>query len=134
MSSYTSLLCHDLEMINVILVDDETDLFPLFNIKFKREIRNKEIKFNFFTSAKDVLEYIESSETGMFNYILSDINMPDMDGLELLEVIKKNNNSQKVFIISSYKREDYNLRAKQLGADGFLQKPIDFKKLKEILL
>jgi len=121
-------------MINVILVDDETDLFPLFNIKFKREIRNKEIKFNFFTSAKDVLEYIESSDEGIFNYILSDINMPDMDGLELLQVIKKNNDSQKVFIISSYKSEDYNVKAKQLGADGFLHKPIDFGKLKEILL
>ncbi|OUS00223.1 hypothetical protein A9Q84_01940 [Halobacteriovorax marinus] len=120
--------------MNVILVDDETDLFPLFNIKFKREIRNNDIKFNFFTSAKDVLEFIESSDKGEFNFILSDINMPDMDGLELLEVIKKNNDTQKVYIISSYKSEDYNIKAKKLGADGFLQKPIDFKYLKEILL
>jgi YesN/AraC family two-component response regulator len=120
-------------MINVILVDDETDLFPLFNVKFKREIRNKEIKFNFFTSAKDVLEFIESSSDETFNYILSDINMPDMNGLELLDSIKRYNEKQKVYIISSYKSEDYNVKAKQLGADGFLQKPIDFKILKELI-
>lgn len=120
-------------MINVILVDDETDLFPLFNVKFKREIRNKEIKFNFFTSAKDVLDFIESSKEETFNYILSDINMPDMNGLELLDSIKRFNDKQKVYIISSYKSEDYNLKAKKLGADGFLQKPIDFKILKELI-
>lgn len=121
-------------MINVILVDDETDLFPLFNVKFKREIRNNEIKFNFFTSARDVLDFIESSDGEAFNYILSDINMPDMNGLELLDAIKKRNEKQKVLIISSYKSETYNVKAKRLGADGFLEKPIDFNTLKGLIL
>ncbi|MDD0851879.1 response regulator [Halobacteriovorax sp. GB3] len=121
-------------MRSIVLVDDETDMFPLFNIKFKKEIKKNEIKFIFFSSAQDALTFIKGTPPDKFQYIISDINMPNMDGLELLREIKDRDQHQKVYMISGQQSLDAKKEAKELGADGFLKKPINFQELKDLLL
>ncbi|EQC49134.1 response regulator receiver domain protein [Bacteriovorax sp. BSW11_IV] len=121
-------------MRNILLVDDETDMFPLFNIKFKKEIKKGEVKFIFFSSSIDALNFIKGASPEDFELVISDISMPDMDGLELLREIKLNDLKQKVYIISGLKNEALVDRARGLGAAGFLDKPIDFNELKELIL
>lgn len=121
--------------MNILVVDDETDVQPLFEQRFRREIRSGEFKFNFANSGEQALEVLQvlASEAVL---ILSDINMPGMSGLELLRHIKKDFQQPPppmVMMITAYgDTENYN-QAMQLGADDFLTKPLDFVALKNKL-
>jgi CheY-like chemotaxis protein len=120
--------------MNILVVDDEHDVKDLFEQKFRKEIRNGEVKFGFALSGEDALHYLSdlSHEAVL---ILSDINMPGMSGLELLEKIKAKDTKPQpmVMMVTAYgDAENFN-KAKELGADDFLTKPVDFMLLKEKL-
>ncbi|MGI8580648.1 MAG: response regulator [Chitinophagaceae bacterium] len=120
--------------MKVLVVDDEQDMKMLFEQRFRKEIRERKMDFAFAIAGEQALEYLD-----LHNHeavlILSDINMPGMTGLELLEHIKKKYEAPPpvVMMITAYgDQENYNL-AMRLGADDFLTKPIDFKLLKQKL-
>ncbi len=120
--------------MKVLVVDDEKDVQTLFMQRFRKEIKRGEMDFVFAFSGEEALEIMK----GLIHeavLILSDINMPGMSGLELLGHIKQNYDKPPpiVMMITAYgDQENYNT-AKQLGADDFLTKPVDFKLLKEKL-
>jgi CheY-like chemotaxis protein len=120
--------------MKILVVDDEKDVQLLFQQRFRREIRKGDLDFVFAFSGEEALKVMENlvSEAVL---ILSDINMPGMSGLELLEHIKKNyvKPPPKVMMITAYGDEENYNTAKRLGADDFLTKPVDFKLLKEKL-
>jgi len=66
-----------------------------------------------------------------FLLVLSDINMPGKSGIELLQIIKEDHPSIKVFMVSAYNDSEYRLKATESGADDFIAKPVDFNILKE---
>ncbi len=120
--------------MKILVVDDERDVQLLFQQRFRKEIKNNELNFVFAFSGEEALTYLEdhSHEAVL---ILSDINMPGMSGLELLEKIKKNfvKPPPVVMMITAYgDRENYDTAIK-LGADDFLTKPVEFSILKEKL-
>ncbi|MEO6315376.1 MAG: response regulator [Chitinophagaceae bacterium] len=120
--------------MKILVVDDETDIQTLFEQRFRKEIRDKEIEFAFAFSGEDALAYLDGHAHEAV-LILSDINMPGMSGLELLDQIKHRylKPPPVVMMITAYgDAENFNL-AKQLGADDFLTKPVDFNLLKEKL-
>jgi two-component system chemotaxis response regulator CheY len=118
--------------MKVLVVDDETDVQFLFQQRFRREIRNKDIEFVFAFSGEEAITILKSMEQEAV-LILSDINMPGMSGLELLEFIKKDylKPPPVVMMITAYGDEDNFNSAKKLGADEFLTKPLDFTMLKD---
>ncbi len=120
--------------MKILVVDDETDVQYLFEQKFRREIKEKLIDFAFAFSGEDALHYL-NSHTHEAVLILSDINMPGMSGLELLREIKKNviYPAPKVMMITAYGDQENYIAAKNLGADDFLTKPLDFNQLKDKL-
>jgi len=118
--------------MKILVVDDEKDIRPLFEQRFRREVRKGEINFEFAYSGEEALEYMKKFMHEAV-LILSDINMPGMSGLELLSKIKEKNHNPPpvVMMITAYgDKENYN-RALELGADDFLTKPVDFSQLKE---
>lgn len=118
--------------MKILVVDDEKDIRPLFQQRFRREIKNKELNFQFAYSGEDALNFLNSLEHEAV-LILSDINMPGMSGLELLERIKQKFDEPPPFVmmITAYgDSENYN-KAMELGADDFITKPVDFTALKE---
>ncbi len=120
--------------MKILVVDDETDVQALFEQRFRKEIKAGEMEFVFAFSGEDALLYLNSHEHEAV-LILSDINMPGISGLELLERIKKKAYKPPpvVMMITAYSdAENYNT-AKALGADDFLTKPLDFSALKEKL-
>ena len=120
--------------MKILVVDDERDVQFLFEQKFRKEIKSGEMNLVFAFSGEEALTYLNGHEQEAV-LILSDINMPGMSGLELLDTIKHKNNKPHpiVMMITAYgDTENYNL-AKQLGADDFLTKPLDFALLKEKL-
>ena len=120
--------------MKVLVVDDETDVQFLFEQRFRKEIRNGEMNFVFAFSGEKALTYLNQHKQEAV-LILSDINMPGMNGLELLEHIKQKYKTPPpvVMMITAYgDDENFNI-AKRLGADDFLTKPVDFTLLKEKL-
>ncbi len=122
--------------MKILVVDDETDIKTLFEQRFRKEIKNKEMEFVFAFSGEEALEYLNDHEKEHEAVlILSDINMPGMSGLELLRQIKQKYHHPPpvVMMITAY-GEGENFRiAKESGADDFLTKPVDFVLLKEKL-
>ena len=118
--------------MKVLVVDDEKDIQPLFQQRFRREIKKGEIEMEFAFSGEEALSKLEQDEHKAV-LILSDINMPGMSGLDLLSEIKQKPYTPPpmVMMITAYADDDNRNKAMQLGADEFLTKPVDFKSLKE---
>ncbi len=117
--------------MKILVVDDEKDVQVLFEQRFRKETRSGEMAFEFACSGHEALSYLRGQGSEA-NLVLSDINMPGMNGLELLQQIKKNLQSPPPVIMITAYGDDYNYnQAKHLGADDFLTKPLDFTLLKE---
>ncbi len=120
--------------MKILVVDDEKDIQALFEQRFRKEIKSGKMQFVFAFSGEDALIYLNDHEHEAV-LILSDINMPGISGLQLLEQIKKkyHNPPPVVMMITAYgDTENYEI-AKRLGAEDFLTKPVDFTTLKEKL-
>lgn len=116
--------------MKIMIVDDEKDVEMLFRQKFRKELRNNEIEFDFAFSGEEALTLLGSENPPKIVYVFSDINMPGMTGLELLERIKSKYPSIPVSMISAYGDSDNYQKAISSGAKGFFTKPIDFENLK----
>jgi two-component system chemotaxis response regulator CheY len=118
--------------MKILVVDDERDIQTLFEQRFRKEIREKSLEFVFAFSGEDALTYLNGHEHEAV-LILSDINMPGMSGLELLGHIKQKYHKPPpmVMMITAYGDAENFKMAKELGADDFLTKPVDFTVLKE---
>ncbi|MFD2916178.1 response regulator [Psychroserpens luteus] len=121
--------------MKILVVDDEQDVKTLFLQRFRKEIKKEELEFMFAFSGEEALEKLKSI-TQEAVLILSDINMPGMSGLQLLEIIKKDYIAPPpvVMMVTAYGDEENYNTAKRLGADDFLTKPVDFKLLKDKLI
>ncbi len=112
---------------NILVVDDEPDVEMLIKMKFRTKIINGDLDFKFATNGIQTLENLDAHSD--INLIFTDINMPVMDGLEMLSRIKKNESLPKEVVISAY-GDLKNIRtAMNLGTFDFVTKPIDFGDL-----
>jgi len=118
--------------MKILVVDDERDIQMLFEQRFRKEIKEKSLEFAFAFSGEEALTYLRK-QNHQTVLILSDINMPGMSGLELLRQIKEKYviPPPRVMMITAYGDAENFEKAKQLGADDFLTKSVDFKYLKE---
>lgn len=121
--------------MKILVVDDEQDVKTLFQQRFRKEIRKGELNFVFAFSGEEAIETLRDMKQEAV-LILSDINMPGMSGLQLLEIIKKDFVAPPpvVMMVTAYGDEENYNTAKELGADDFLTKPVDFKLLKDKLI
>jgi adenylate cyclase len=111
----------------ILLVDDEPDLEALVTQRFRREIRDGSLSFEFAHDGVEALAAIASSHP--FDLVLSDINMPRMDGLSLIKKLQETHADLATVIVSAY-GDIANVRtAMNRGAFDFLMKPIDFADL-----
>lgn len=112
----------------ILVVDDEPDLQMLMMQKFRHKVRSKEYEFMFAENGRDALDKI--SEFSEISLILSDINMPKMDGLTLLDELQDlQRNDLKAIMVSAYGDMENIRTAMNRGAYDFVTKPIDFNDL-----
>lgn len=114
-------------MVKILVVDDEADLEILIKQKFRKKIRSNEFEFLFALNGRIALEILEANPD--VDMILSDINMPEMDGLTLLSKVKEKYSLLKTVIISAYGDMENIRVAMNLGAFDFITKPVDFQDL-----
>jgi CheY-like chemotaxis protein len=119
--------------VSILVVDDEPDVPDLFRQRFRREARAGTYVLHFAVSGEDALDQLSDGVEPELIVILSDINMPGMDGLELLRQVKQRRPELPVMMVTAYGDDDRRHRAAEYGALEFVTKPVDFDRLKERL-
>jgi CheY-like chemotaxis protein len=116
--------------VSILIVDDEPDVADLFRQRFRRETRAGTYVLHFATSGEEALDRLTGEIKPQLIVILSDINMPGMDGLELLRVVKERRPELPVMMVTAYGDDERRRRATEYGAMEFVTKPVDFDLLK----
>ena len=114
-------------MAKILVVDDESDLEVLVKQKFRQKIREKKYEFVFAMNGRQALEKLEEHKD--IDIVLSDINMPEMDGLTLLSKLNEQNSLLKAVIVSAYGDMENIRTAMNRGAFDFITKPVNFEDL-----
>ncbi|QUR68734.1 adenylate/guanylate cyclase domain-containing protein [Mycobacterium spongiae] len=118
----------DAPAIRLVVVDDEPDVETMFRLRFRREIRSGQLELTFFTNPELALASLQ--EHSDVEVLITDLNMPEMHGLELLERVQGLNRPLKVIVVTAY-GDLSNIRAAMMhGAFDFQVKPFDAKDLK----
>ena len=120
--------------MKILIVDDELTVKRLFELRFRREIREGKYELYFAYPGAQALTMLGSEEMTDVAFILADINMPWMIDLELLAKIRLEYPNKEIFMVTAYHDSNNREQALYLGATDYLIKPIDFKVLKEKLL
>ena len=119
--------------VSILIVDDEPDVPVLFRQRFRREARDGTYVLHFAASGEEALDQLSGKIEPELIVILSDINMPGMDGLELLRQVKVQRPELPVMMVTAYGDDERRRRATEYGAFEFVTKPVDFDLLKEQL-
>lgn len=114
-------------MAKILVADDEVDLEMLIKQKFRQKIRERQYEFIFAVNGNDALDKIQQHPD--VDIVLSDINMPEMDGLTLLSRLGESSPLIKSVIVSAYGDMDNIRTAMNRGAFDFITKPINFEDL-----
>ena len=116
--------------VSIRSVDDEADVAEPFRQHFRREVTQGLYALHFVASAEEALQMLADGIRPRPIVILSDINMPGMDGLSLLREVKKVRPEIPVMMVTAYGDDERRRRATELGAAEFLTKPVDFDSLR----
>src|SRR5689334_7941345 len=119
--------------VSILVVDDEADVAELFRQQFRREVRQGHYVMHFAQSAEEALVKLEDGVQPELIVILSDINMPGMDGLGLLQKVKAQHADLPLIMVTAYGDDERRRKASEFGAAEFVTKPVDFDLLKQQL-
>ena len=119
--------------VSVLVVDDEPDVAELFRQRFRREVRQGQYVMHFASSAEEALGRLDDGIRPELIVILSDINMPGMDGLSLLRAVKHRYAELLVIMVTAYGDDERRRKASEYGAAEFVTKPVDFDLLRQHL-
>jgi CheY-like chemotaxis protein len=116
--------------VSILVVDDEPDVADLFRQRFRHEMRQGTYVMHFANSGEQALRKLSTGIEPALIVLLSDINMPGMDGLQLLAEIKQGWPDLPVMMVTAYGDNERRRRAAEHGAMEFISKPVDFDHLK----
>jgi two-component system response regulator (stage 0 sporulation protein F) len=117
--------------MKAMVIDDEKDVELLFRQYFRKEMQQKKIELSFAFSGEEALQLLHAMKKPLDVMInLSDINMPGMNGLELLQAVKRDFPAIRVSMITAYSDQYYDA-AMKYGAENYFTKPLDFNALKQ---
>lgn len=120
-------------MKNLLVVDDEEEVEFIFNMMFEEEVAEGKVKIDFFSNPIQCLELSPNTEMSQYDYILSDINMPHLNGIQFISKIRDNGYSGPAGFISAYSQDQYAEQMKQLSIKDFFSKPLNFHEIKTTL-
>lgn len=120
--------------IHMALVDDEADVEIIYKTFLRKEISKDLLKLFFFIEAQDLLDFLRTDGHDCQILILvSDINMPNMDGLTLVEIVNKEFPHIDLYLSSAYDYANAREKMKESNVIDYLEKPVDFNRVKEII-
>ena len=117
--------------VSLLVVDDEPDVHDVFKRPFRRELKSGDYAMRFALSGEEALELLKQQGIEQeVMVILSDINMPGISGLELLQEAQRQWPELPVIMITAYGDSENRQKAQEAGASDFVTKPVDFDALK----
>ena len=116
----------------VLVVDDEPDVQEMFRQRMRREVRAGVYELFFAQSGIEALDVLRDNPG--IRLILTDLNMPGMDGMELLGALEESWPEVQSIVVSAYGDAERMNEARERGAQGFVVKPVNFSELKEMLV
>lgn len=119
------------EAIKVLVVDDEPDVEAMFRQRMRRDIRSGRYEFHFARSGVHALEVLEQNPG--IRLVITDLNMPEMDGLTLLNCLAEAWPEMPSLVVSAYGDEGRMTAARERGSSGFVVKPVDFDLLRSAI-
>jgi YesN/AraC family two-component response regulator len=119
--------------MKVLFVDDERDIKDLYTQRFRKEIKAGILHPMFAFSGKEALELMAELDPMDVILLLSDINMPEMSGFELITIAKQRFPYLKIWMVSAYGDQLNMNKAYEMGVDLFFTKPIDFEDMRHKL-
>jgi two-component system, chemotaxis family, chemotaxis protein CheY len=119
--------------MKILVVDDEEDVISMFRQRFRRELRAGTLDLVFAQSGDAALGTLADGTHADVVLILSDINMPGMNGLELLRILKERDPGRPVVMVSAYDNDENKRIALDRAADGYINKPVDFDQLRTVI-
>ncbi len=114
----------------IAIVDDEEEMECIYQLLLEKQIKEELIELCFFS---DPLKFMTWLNTHTPHLILTDINMPDLDGPSLMIKIKQSKRSIPTYFISGHHESEFQHIMEQLGVTRFLSKPLDFSKLLNVI-
>ena len=124
-------IVQSMDTCRILMVDDEPDLERLVLQRMRRDIRSGRYSFVFARNGVEALERLNGDDE--IDIVITDINMPEMDGLTLLEKIPAHAPKYSCMIVSAYGDVKNVRTAMNRGAFDFLNKPIDFEDLRHTI-
>ncbi|MBN2061662.1 MAG: response regulator [Deltaproteobacteria bacterium] len=116
----------NINRIKVLLVDDEEEFLQLISKRF--ELKDFDV-----IGASSGKEAIEAAENGLFDVAIVDLQMPGMNGAELLKILKEKHRYLEIIILTGHATIDSAVECARLGAFKYLEKPYNFEKLVDII-
>ena len=114
----------------IAIIDDEPEMEGIYSMMLASLIEKKLLQINFFSDSKQFLRWFQGEKIDL---ILSDINMPEISGIELCQIIKLQGCKTPIYLISGYEPMEYKSIMHECGIKNFLSKPFDFIKLQTLI-
>jgi CheY-like chemotaxis protein len=110
----------------IAVVDDEQEMECLYGILLDKQIKRGLLKLEFFSDSRTFIEWLNHNNPDL---ILTDINMPYMNGLHLMELIKQSGRSIPTYFVSGYDESEFRNIMRELGVYRFISKPLNFNNV-----
>jgi YesN/AraC family two-component response regulator len=110
----------------IAVVDDELEMEYIYRLLLEKQIKRGLIKLRFFSDSRNFMAWLKTNEPDL---ILTDINMPHLDGPTLMEEIKRSGRSIPTYFVSGYDEFEFRNIMRELGVYRFLSKPLDFNNV-----
>lgn len=124
-----------MKKLNILIVDDEPIIHEAFITSFENEITSGQVDMSFCLNGQECLEVLlKDPKKYKGGVIIADLNMPKMDGFQLLEYIKEKHSELSISVVSAYASEEYKKLAKEKGASNYYIKPLDVYKIRSSIL
>jgi YesN/AraC family two-component response regulator len=110
----------------VAVVDDEREMEYIYSILMERQIKRGLINLNFFSDSREFAEWLKGNKPDL---ILTDINMPYMDGPQVIDLVNKSGRSIPTYFVSGHNEFEFKNIMKELGVYRYLSKPLNFNNV-----
>lgn len=110
----------------IAVVDDELEMEYIYSLLLEKQIKRGLIKLKFFSDSRIFMEWLNHNEPDL---ILTDINMPYMDGPTVIDLVKKSGRSIPTYFVSGYDESEFRKIMRELGVYRFISKPLNFNNV-----